>query len=165
MSLEALRWIFVLGVLIHNAEEARLLPAWSGTAGRWHPRVSAIAFRFAVAVLSIVLLVCATAASLSEPGSTAAYIMAGYVLAMMINALMPHLLATLFARRYMPGTATGLLLNLPLGAAYTYKALSTGNIEWSVFAWSGPLTAAVLLLLVPILIFVGRTMFRCRNGS
>jgi len=142
MSLEALRWIFVLGVLIHNAEEARLLPAWSGTAGRWHPRVSA-----------------------TEPGSTAAYIMAGYVLAMMINALMPHLLATLFARRYMPGTATGLLLNLPLGAAYTYKALSTGNIEWSVFAWSGPLTAAVLLLLVPILIFVGRTMFRCRNGS
>ncbi len=65
MSLDALRWLFVFGVLIHNAEEAIWLPRWSHNAGRWHPRVYGLEFVFAVAVLSIALIVCAAAASLS----------------------------------------------------------------------------------------------------
>ena len=159
MSLSTLRWLFVLGVLIHNTEEALLLPPWSNTAGRWHTRVTATEFRFAVVVLSCALIIFSVVASLSEPRSVAAYLMADYVFAMTLNALMPHLLATLFMRRYMPGTATALLFNLPLGIAYLYQALATQHIEPLVFAWSGPLLVILILASIPFLFFLGRKAF------
>jgi len=159
MSLDTLRWIYVIGVLIHNTEEALFLPAWSNSAGRWHTRVKAAEFRFAVVVLSSVLVVFSVAESYSEPQSVAAYLMAGYVLAMTINVFVPHLLATLFMRRYMPGTATAMLLNLPLGTFYLYRALSTRQIAPVVFAWSGPVVVILILALVPLLFFLGRRLF------
>jgi len=156
MSLDTVGWIFVAGVLVHNTEEAVLLPSWSKTAGRWHRQVSATEFRFAVLVLSIVLIIFSVAASLSEPRSFAAYLMAGYVLAMTVNVFMPHILATLFTRSYMPGTATAVLLNLPLGTFYMYRSLSTRQIEPVTFAWSGPVMVMVILTSIPCLFFLGR---------
>jgi hypothetical protein len=38
---------------IHNAEEAVWLPAWSQTAGIWHPPVGAFEFRFAVIAVAL----------------------------------------------------------------------------------------------------------------
>lgn len=159
MSLDTLIWIFVIGVLIHNTEEALLLPAWSENAGRWHARVKAAEFRFAVVVLSGVLVVFSATASFSEPQSVAAYLMAGYVLAMTVNVFVPHLLATVFMRRYMPGTATAVILNLPLGTFYLYRALSTQLIDPIVFAWSGPIVVILILALVPLLFSLGRRLF------
>ena len=109
MSLNLLTWLFVLAVLIHNTEEAIFLPAWSKTAGRWHAPVTASQFRFAVIILTLLLVVIALFASIEPPRSIASYLMSGYVLAMQVNVLFPHLVATLFMRRYMPGTATALL--------------------------------------------------------
>jgi hypothetical protein len=156
MMLDTVGWIFVAGVLVHNTEEAVLLPSWSKTAGRWHRQVNAVEFRFAVVVLSIVLIIFSTAASLSEPRSLSAYLMAGYVLAMTINVFMPHVLATLFMRKYMPGTATALLLNLPLGTIYLYQSLSIRHIEPVTFAWSGPIVIVVILTSIPLLFSLGR---------
>ena len=56
MSLTTLGWLFTLGVLTHNTEEALHLPAWSVRAGRWHAPVGKTEFRFAVAALSALLL-------------------------------------------------------------------------------------------------------------
>ena len=105
MSLVAIGWLFTFGVLAHNTEEALHLPAWSAHAGKWHARVDAAEFRFAVAALSVLLVVVAAAASLASAGSVSAYLMAGYVLAMVLNVLMPHVLVTVVMRKYMPGTA------------------------------------------------------------
>ncbi len=46
-TFSTLSWLFAIGVTIHNAEEAWLLPDWSQTAGRWHHPVRAPVFRFA----------------------------------------------------------------------------------------------------------------------
>src|ERR1700724_1952658 len=109
MPLILIGWLFTLGVLLHNAEEALYLPAWSAGAGRWYKAIPPREFRFAAAVLSAIFIGITAAASLSSSGSTAAYVMAGYALAMVLNAFVPHVLATLLMRRYMPGTATALL--------------------------------------------------------
>jgi hypothetical protein len=159
MSLTTISWLFTFGVLAHNTEEALHLPAWSAHAGKWHARVEPVEFRFAVAVLSVLLVLVAAAASLAGAGSVGAYLMAGYVLAMVLNVLMPHVLATVVMRKYMPGTATALLLNLPLGALYLRQALSEQNIQPGVFAWSGPLIVLFIVASIPALFALGRKLF------
>ncbi|AJQ96024.1 HXXEE domain-containing protein [Gynuella sunshinyii] len=156
MTLSMIGWLFTFGVLLHNLEEALYLPAWSMQAGRWHVPVAAGQFRFAVTVLSVFLIVTATLSMTAAAGSLMAYLMAGYVLSMVLNVLLPHALATIGMRRYMPGLATALLFNLPLGLWYLMRALTEHRIEWSVFIWSGPLTAAMIVAMIPALFVIGR---------
>jgi len=165
MQLVALAWLFTAGVLLHNLEEALWLPAWSTQAARWYRPVPAPAFRFAAGVLSLAFVVLTLAATLSQAGSVAAYLMAGYVLAMLLNVLAPHVLATVALRRYMPGTATAVLLNLPLGLLYLRRALAERFVEPQVFRWAGPLEVAGLLAVLPLLFALGRGAGRARAAS
>lgn len=159
MSLELIGWLFTIGVLIHNTEEALWLPDWSLHSGKWHPPVGPREFRFAVFVLSLVLVIFSLLSSLNPAGSISAHLMAGYVLAMVLNVFFPHVLATVFMRRYMPGTASALLFNLPLGLIYLSRALSEHRIELHVFYWAGPVIVVGILSLIPVLFFVGREWF------
>jgi hypothetical protein len=156
MPLVAVAWLFAVGVLVHNTEEALYLPAWSASAGRWDAPVGATEFRFAVAVLSAALVCSVVAASVAGPGSLAAYVLSGYVLAMVLNVLVPHIVATFVMRKYMPGTATAILFNLPLGCLFLKRALSESYIEFKPFIWSGPAVAFAIAASIPILFAVGR---------
>jgi hypothetical protein len=158
MSLAAIGWLFTLGVLAHNTEEALRLPAWSEQVGKWYPPVGARAFRFAAIALSVLFVLNTATASFSEAGGIAAYLMAGYVLAMVLNAFVPHVLVTVLTRKYMPGTATAILLNLPLGSLYLQKALSEEHISLRVFYWAGPLVVLSILALLPVLLALGRRL-------
>ena len=159
MTLAELGWLFTLGVLVHNAEEAVWLPAWSVQAGRWHAPVGAGEFRFAVGVLTLFFVLAAAGASMGGAGSFPAYLMAGCVLTMVLNVVFPHLLATVFMRKYMPGTATALLLTLPLGSLYLKEAITGHHIDPGVFVWAGPLTAVLVAASLPLLFMLGRKIF------
>ena len=159
MPLVTLAWLFTAGVLVHNTEEALYLPAWAAHAGRWHVPVGSNEFRFAVAVLSVALVGVVVAASVSGPGSLAAYLLCGYVLAMVLNAVVPHLVASVATRRYMPGTATALVFNLPLGSLLLKRALAENYIEFNVFAWAGPAVALAILASIPLLFALGRRVW------
>lgn len=163
MSLIAIGWLFTLGVLVHNTEEALYLPAWSAHAGKWYAPVGVHEFRFAASVLSGLLIVIAAVASLSQAGSVGAYLMAGYVLAMVLNVFIPHVLATVFMRKYMPGTATAVLLNLPLSLLYLRQALSEKSIDLRVFYWAGPLGVLAILVSIPVLFTLGRRLHSSRT--
>jgi hypothetical protein len=156
MTLTALGWLVTLGVAIHNAEEALSFPAWSTNAGRWHSPVGAGEFRFAVALLTLLLIACAAAASLSAPGSLAAYVFSGFVFAIVANVLAPHVLASLALRRYMPGTGTALLFNLPLGTWFLYRAIREGYVTLSTLVWAAPAVALLLVAAIPLLFAAGR---------
>lgn len=156
MRISVLCWLFALGVLVHNAEEALLLPQWSASAGRWHPVVAAAEFQFAVAVLSLVVILCAWAASTGGARSLGAYLLTGYALAMVLNVFFPHVLASLWLRTYAPGTATALAFNLPLGGWLVWRAITERFVKPSVFAWSGPLTVIAIVASVPVLFATGR---------
>jgi Protein of unknown function with HXXEE motif len=159
MSLAVIGWLFTLGVLAHNTEEALHLPAWSAHASNWYPSVGERAFRFAAIALSVLFVLTTATASFSQAGSVAAYLMAGYVLAMVLNVLMPHVLVTVLTRKYMPGTATAILLNLPLGLLYLQKVLSENHIQLHVFYWAGPLVVLSILALLPALLALGRKLY------
>lgn len=159
MSLTSIGWLFTVGVLAHNTEEALRLPAWSLHAGKWHARVGPREFRFAVILLSALLIILALASSFTADGSVCAYLMAGYVIAMVLNVFMPHVLATVFMRRYMPGTGTALVFNLPLGLLYLSRALSESRIELHILYWAGPMVVLGILASIPVLLFLGRKWF------
>jgi len=158
VSFVVLCWLFVAAVAIHNLEEAILLPAWSRTAGRWHVPVGASEFRFAVIVLTALAVIAALLASMGGKNTVGAYLIAGYALAMLLNVVFPHLIATIALRRYAPGTGTAVLLNLPTTVLLLHHAFAEGYIDAGTFAWSGPLVVVGLVVLIPVLFLLGRTV-------
>jgi hypothetical protein len=158
MDLSLLGWIFALGVIAHNAEEAMLFPAWSGRFGRWYASVSAEAFRFAAVILSVLGLLAALFASLGGAQSVGAYLISGYALAMALNALVPHVVATVALRVYAPGTVTALLFNLPLGGWLVYRSLAEGYVDPRIFALVGPAIVVCMLASIPLLLGIGKML-------
>jgi hypothetical protein len=151
MSLATLGWVFTFGVLLHNLEEALYLPAWSSNAGRWYRPVASNTFRTAIIILSMILVTVTAFAATAEAGGTLAYIMAGYCLAMILNAVAPHLLLTIKLGRPMPGTLTAIAFNVPLGLYYLRQSLLRNHIHAQTFLWAGPLVTLTFLLLIPLL--------------
>jgi len=77
---------------------------------------------------------------------------------MMVNAVVPHLLASLALRRFMPGTATALLFNLPLGLLFTQQALAEQVVVGRTWIWAAPAVALLVLGSVPVLFAAGRRL-------
>ena len=157
-------WAFTSGVCLHNAEEGYFAAAFSERASRLRWRIGPTAFRLALAALSGVFVVVAAAATIGGPRSVGAYLIAGCALAMVANAFLPHLAATVAARRYAPGTATALVLNLPLGSLLLYHSLTHGDVDPAVFVYAGPLTAIGVLALVPPIVLLARQLSDDRRG-
>jgi hypothetical protein len=158
MKTSRLSALFVLAVLLHNLEEAIWLPAWSQSADRWHQPVTAPVFAFAVSVLSVLLVSLAYAAKRYGPQTVSAYLFAGYVFAMVANALVPHFAATAFTRSYVPGTVTAVLFTAPIGTLLLRRLLATGNVSLQRLYWCAPLVALVLLAFIPPLFWVGKRL-------
>jgi hypothetical protein len=164
MPLSTLGWLFAFGVVVHNAEEAWLLPSWPRRPRfRW-AAVEAGSFRFAAAVLSMLALLAAWLAGVGGAHSLGAYFIAGYAAAMVLNVFLPHVAATVALRAYAPGTATALLCNLPLGGWLLYRSLAERQIEPSVFAVSGPLTVLGIAILGALLLWLGNRYVAVSGG-
>jgi len=156
MSFSVLTWAFVVAVTIHNLEEALYLPKWSRAAGRFHHPVGATEFRFAVIILTALAAACAIAASARSV--VGLYLLCGFALAMALNVFVPHVAATIVLRRYMPGTATGLLVVLPVCSLLLRAAFHARLIEAKTFAWSAPLVVIVIVGMIPPLFWIGRNL-------
>ena len=147
--LPAFKIAFLLGFTLHNLEEAIWLPGWSKFAGRFQQPVSRRRFIFAVTVVTVVGYVLTAVdflAGRSSPILHYGYL--GFIGMMGLNALFPHLMATLVMKRYMPGLATGLVFNLPLSGFIIYGSVKQG--------------ADLLTILAAVTIAGGVTMFSLR---
>ena len=164
MTFPLLSWLFAGAITLHNLEEALLLPGWSQSAGRWHHPVGVREFRFAVGVLTALAYIAAVLSVVGGKESVGAYFIAGYALAMLVNVLFPHLLATLVMRRYAPGTATALLLNLPVTVLLLYRGFQDSYIRLPAFLWAGPLVVAAILGSIPLLFTIGRFALRVKGS-
>jgi hypothetical protein len=160
MALDTLATAFVVAVILHNTEEVLWLPAWSLRAGRWHRPVAPRAFRFAVIALTALLVAAGALAVAQGPQSLGAYVFFGYVAVMVGNAVVPHLAATVALRRYMPGTATALGLNVPLGVLLIQEGLDQGWVTLGTLAWAAPAVALTLVASIPVLLTAGQKVMR-----
>jgi hypothetical protein len=135
-----LLWLLPAAITLHMVEEMIWLPAWSQTAGKWHVPVSSRQFAFASIALLVGVYGLTAAAVRGGPGNVAVYLVLGLALTMLLNIYFPHIGSIIDLGRYGPGTATAILINLPVMVYLIWQAVSDGYIDVGRF----------LLLAVPI---------------
>jgi hypothetical protein len=148
-------WVLAISETLHNIEEAIWLPAWSHTAGMWHPSVTAFEFRFAV--IATTLLFYGVIWYFSRYGTNASiYLLGGALVIILFNVFIPHLIATIALSQYAPGAISGILFNIPVTlyllrrgmreGFFTPRELVLGTIVFTVVAGT----------LLPVSFAVGR---------
>lgn len=157
MSFERALWLFPAVVTLHNLEEAIWLPRWAARDARW-PSPGSHVFLFAVTVLTLFAYTSTWLALRSGRQSFWMYVVFGYMVAVLINVLVPHLAMTVLRRSYMPGLGTGLLFILPvlwMLVAHSVKEQYVSGLRAVSAAIAVPL---VLLCSIPALFALGKAM-------
>jgi len=155
--------LFALAISIHNIEEALWLPAWSKNANRFMKPIGRQEFYFAVLVITIFALLSTAAIIMFPEISITKYIYFGFLGAMIINVIFPHLLATIVLRKYAPGLISGLLLIFPINGCILYKAIDKNMISFMEIIISTIITGAILLISIPILLRAGKMVKNYKN--
>ena len=158
MSFGNLQWLFPIVVTLHNAEEAIWLPGWSKRAVLWHSPVAPGSFRFSVAVLTVLAFVITWLSAELGKQTVWAYLVFGCMVVTLANVLIPHVALTVALRSYMPGVATGVVLNLPVLSLLVVMALKEGYVSgWKAAEYSAGV-AGLLLLFIPALFKSGKAL-------
>jgi hypothetical protein len=151
-------WLFPIVVTLHNAEEAIWFSAWAKRTNRWHARFTPLTIRFAAVVLTVLAFVVTDLSAGSGKQTIWTYLTFGYGVAMLANALIPHIAVSVATRSYMPGLATAALLNLPVLSLLVVLALRYGYVSgWKAAGYSAGV-AAFLLLSIPALFYFGKAL-------
>jgi hypothetical protein len=158
MSYQSLEWLFPIVIAVHNTEEAIWLPGWSKRAVLWHSPVTPGSFRFAVVVLTVLAIAITWLSAASGKQTFWTYLAFGCIVATLANVLIPHVLATVALRNYMPGLATAVLLNLPVLSLLVVMALREGYVSgWKSVAFCLGVSGA-LAVSIPALFKLGRIL-------
>jgi hypothetical protein len=145
---------------LHNLEEAVWLPNWSKHAERFHKPVEANVFYFAVIFVTI-LAYLSTFLAIAFPSSWLwKYIFHGFLGAMILNTIVPHLASTIILRRYSPGVITGLFLLIPVNSIILYQSVTLGQIKLPDLMFSILAVSIVLLSLLPLFFKIGEYLVK-----
>ncbi len=147
MSTACLAFPFAAAVTLHNLEEAFFLPNWLRAHGRVRFRPNPTAYWIGTSFLTVLAWIAAAGAAQTPPWRPFPLLLSGFALGVAINAIVPHLAMTLMRRSYMPGTATALLLNLPLAVFLIHAQLRSRTASLASF-WLQAVVYAALLGLV-----------------
>jgi hypothetical protein len=148
--------IFPLAITLHNIEEALWLPAWSRHASRFHKPVEKNEFYFALICVTLLAYLSSFLYIFFNSILIVKYVYFGFVSAMVINAIFPHLAATIVLKRYAPGLITGIFLIIPCNSLILYFAVNTGIITVSEIIISTVFTGGIILIMLPVFFKIGR---------
>ena len=98
-SFVQLQWLFPIAITIHNLEEAIWLPGFVAAHRTELPwTVAPNEFRFALAVLTAAAWVVTYLSRRTGRQSIWAYLLFGYIVAMLVNVFVPHIPAAIVFR-------------------------------------------------------------------
>lgn len=100
---------FCFAITLHNIEEAIWLPKWSQQPSKFQKPVTSNEFHFAVIVITMLAYLSAFGFLYIPESDIAKWIFTGFLGSMVINAIFPHLIATVLMKKYAPGTPYGLI--------------------------------------------------------
>lgn len=152
-------WLFFpIAITLHNLEEAIWLPAWTKHAKQFHKPIESNVFYFAVIFVTI-LAYLSTFLAVAFPSSWLwKYIFHGFLGAMILNTIFPHLVSTIILRRYSPGLITGLFLLLPINSIILYQSVMLGHIKLTDLMISILIVSLVLLSFLPLFFKIGEQL-------
>jgi hypothetical protein len=114
--------------------------------------------RNALAVLTVLAFAATWMSASSGRQTVWTYLFFGYMVAMLANAFVPHIAASVATRSYMPGVVTAVILNLPVLFLLVVLALREGYVSgWRAVAYSVGV-AALLLMSIPALFKLGKLL-------
>jgi len=152
--------IFPLSITLHNIEEALWLPKWSQHASRFQKPISKNEFHFAVIVITL-LAYLATCFFMYFPEERIfSFVFAGFLGAMIFNAVFPHLAATIALRKYAPGTITGVFLMIPVCILLLNHMVNSGTINVYEIVLSTIGVGIPMVVSIPVLFWAGRILIR-----
>jgi hypothetical protein len=145
--------IFMFCLTLHNIEEALWFNEWKiKTLSNNGKSSKNEHFVFALIGITIMGYLISGLYALFPTIQYFGYIFIGFVGAMIINAIMPHLALTIKYKKYCPGVLTGCFLMLPLGTIIIWNAVNNhfdmGMIIISIFAVGTILICAIPLLFI-----------------
>lgn len=152
-------WLFFpIAITLHNLEEAIWLPAWTKHAKQFHKPIESNVFYFAVIFVTI-LAYLSTFLAIAFPSSWLwKYIFHGFLGAMILNTIFPHLVSTIILRRYSPGLITGLFLLLPINSIILYQSVMLGHIKLTDLMISILVVSLALLSFLPLFFKIGEQL-------
>ena len=140
--------LFIFAFVIHNIEEAIWLPSWSKHAKKFHKAVGFNEFVFAVLIITILGVLLTFLNSIYD-NKIMNSLYLGYVGMMVLNAIFPHLVATIVLRRYAPGLITAITLNVPIGSYILYESMK--ELEFINIIISTVLISVIIVVSLPVL--------------
>ena len=143
---------FCFAITLHNLAEALWLPQWSKHASKFHRPVSSNEFNFAVVFITILAYLSTFLFFYFPEVSLTKWMFTGFLGSMIVNAIFPHLVATILMKKYAPGLMTGVLLNVPINSLIIYQMFIQNLISWKGLILSTIVVGCVLLALIPIFI-------------
>lgn len=153
--------IFPLAITLHNIEEALWLPQWSQFAKRYHKPVGRNEFYFALICVTLIAYLSSFFFLLFNEVVILKYIYFGFVGAMILNAIFPHLIATIVLKRYAPGVITGIVMNVPCFSFLIIFAIKENLISIFEVIISTAVVGGTILASLPMFFKLGQrsTMF------
>jgi hypothetical protein len=158
MSFRYLQLLFPVLVGLHNAEEAIRIPKWKRRSGPWFLGASPGVFRFVVVVFTALALVVTVLSMVSGKMSLWADVTFGSIVAVLINALVPHIAVSIAKHTLMPGVITAAALNLPILSVLAAMAIREGYVSKNGALISSLAVPVVLLLMLPLLFRLGKAL-------
>jgi ABC-type uncharacterized transport system permease subunit len=128
-SFARLQWFFPIAITAHNIEEAIWLPGFVAAHRTELPwTVAPVEFRFALVLLTAAAWVVTYLSWRTGPRTLWAHLLFGYIVAMLVNVVVPHIPAAVIFRGYAPGVVTAVLLNLPVLTLLSVRAIKDGYV-------------------------------------
>ena len=157
MKLDIKHLVLILAITetLHNTEEAIWFPSWSSTLSFWQPAVGELEFRIAI-ILVTLLFYGAIYYSMTNVTQFSSYIFSGIVTLILFNVFFPHLLGTIMTGEFVPGVATGVLLNIPITVLLLWKGLKEKRISWKTMMIGGIGFGLLTVPLIYVLFTVGK---------
>ena len=150
--------LFLIAVTLHNLEEAVFLPAWSKTS-RFQKTVEPNVFRFAVIVITLLAYSIGALYLLWPSNIYFQYLQVGLIGAMLLNVVMPHVIATMAEKKYAPGIVTGIGLIFPFGGLAMYYILQVTEITILEVVITAIGIGILLIDLIVALFAIGKRFF------
>ena len=148
-------FFFCLAITLHNVEEAIWLPQWSQTGSPFQKAVTDNEFHFAVLIITLLAYFISFFYLKSPQISILKWGFIGFLGSMILNALFPHLIATVFMKAYAPGLVTAWLLNVPINSFILYKLHKSHVVTVKEVLISTIVVGILLLALIPLLFTLG----------
>lgn len=152
--------VFMFCLTLHNIEEALWLTKWTAEVLPNSRRKSNQKdFIFAVLGITALGYLASGLFALFPNNQYLELIFVGFVGAMLINAVVPHLLLAIKYKRYCPGVLTGCLLLIPFNTIILYQA-ANNHLKVGEIIISTLIVGVILLAAIPLFEWIAKTFFK-----